>query len=227
MREAYQDRIDAGRALGLELDHYRGRSDVVVLGVPRGGVPVAMQVAGLLGAPLDVMLVRRLIVPDPEDEGTLVVGAVGIGGTVVRDENLIRQLGIPEQTVERICRQELAELQHWERAYRGRRPCPPLARRCAVLVTESLESGWAMRVAADALRGHQPAQIVVAAPVGQAQVVRDLADHVDEVICPVRPEPYRGASAWFRNFRRVDDDEVRALLQSAWGGTPGSGPAEE
>jgi putative phosphoribosyl transferase len=208
----FQDRLDAGRELAAKLRRYAGRDDVVVLGLPRGGIPVAFEVAQALGAPLDVFLVRKLGVPGHEE---LAMGAIASGGARVINEQVVDRLGIPPEMIEAVAEQEGRELERRERAYRGDRPPLELRDRIIILVDDGLATGASMRAAVAALREHQPGWVVVAVPVGAASTCSELSGEVDEVVCARQPEPFFAVGAWYDHFEQTTDDEVRELLRRA------------
>jgi putative phosphoribosyl transferase len=209
MSRPFRDRVDAGRALASELKKYAGRDDVVVLALPRGGVPVAYEVARALGAPLDVFIVRKLGVPGHEEYA---MGAVASGGVRVVSEDVVRSLGLTAADVERVAAREIAELERRERLYRGQRPEPELGGRTVILVDDGLATGSTMKAAVKALAARKPASIVVAVPVAAADTCRELARDVHEVVCAVTPEPFHAVGLWYEDFRQTTDDEVHALL---------------
>lgn len=208
----FQDRADAGRQLAARLMHYAGRPEVIVLALPRGGVPVAYEVAIALGAPLDVFLVRKLGVPGHEE---LAMGAVASGGVRVLNTEVVEALGISEQAIEAVAQQELRELERRERVYRGGRPPPELRDRVVVLVDDGLATGSSMRAAVAAVRQQHPRRIVVAVPTAAAETCEDFRREVDEVVCLSTPEPFYAVGLWYRDFSQTSDDEVRALLERA------------
>ena len=211
----YRDRTEAGRRLVRRLSTYIGRNDVIVLGLPRGGVPVAFEVAAALGAPLDVMVVRKLGTPGQEE---LAMGAIGSGGARVLNEEIVAQLGLSDAAIERVEARERRELTRREEVYRGERPAPELAGRCVILVDDGLATGATMRAAIKALRPLRPARIVVAVPVAPSEVVARVRREADEVVCPETPEPYIAVGRWYRAFPQTGDDEVRELLRRNWEG---------
>jgi predicted phosphoribosyltransferase len=208
----FQGRRDAGRVLASLLQHYRGRDDVIVLALPRGGVPVAYEVARALGAPLDVFLVRKLGVPGHEE---LAMGAIASGGVIVLEDDVVRGLDIPPEVIQRVADQEARELERRERAYRGDRPFPNLAGKVVILVDDGLATGSSMRAAIQAVRSRRPARIVVAVPAAPESTCRELEHEVDEVICAVTPAPFFAVGQAYWDFTQTTDDEVRALLRSA------------
>jgi putative phosphoribosyl transferase len=208
----FRDRREAGRVLARLLGRYAGRDDVVVLALPRGGVPVAYEVAKALAAPLDVFAVRKLGVPG---HGELAMGALASGGSLVLDERLIRSLGIGEAAIERTLAAEARELERRELAYRGGRELPELASKTVILVDDGLATGSTMRAAALAVRKHRPARIVVAVPVAAAQTCNELRADVDEVVCAVTPRAFHAVGLWYDDFSQTSDAEVRELLAQA------------
>lgn len=205
----YSDRRSAGQELADALQQFAGRDDVVVLGLPRGGVPVAHEVAKSLGAPLDVFVVRKIGMPGHEE---FAIGAIASGGTRILDENLIHRYQLPELAIEAICRRERAELERRERLYREGRALINVAGRLVILVDDGLATGSTMRAASQAVRGLRPARIVVAAPVGAPETCRALARVAESVICPFMPEPFAAVGLWYGDFSPTTDEEVRALL---------------
>jgi erythromycin esterase-like protein/predicted phosphoribosyltransferase len=208
----FHDRRDAGRVLAELLGRYRNRSDVIVLALPRGGVPVAYEVATALGAPLDVFLVRKLGVPEHEE---LAMGAIASGGVMVLNDDVVRGLRIPADVVQRVAEREGRELARRETAYREGRPAPEVTGRVVILVDDGLATGSSMRAAIQALREHRPARIVVAVPVAPASTCRELATVVDEVVCATTPSPFLAVGESYWDFAQTTDDEVRSLLREA------------
>ena len=208
----FVDRRDAGRVLALHLAKYANRDDVIVLALPRGGVPVAYEVASALGAPMDVFLVRKLGTPGHRE---LAMGAIASGGVRVLNDDVVRWYGIPDAAIERVAREEEQELQRRERAYRDGLPAPDLANRTVILIDDGLATGSTMRAAAQAMRLHHPSRVVIAVPVGAPQTCTELAAVADEVICARMPEPFSAVGQWYLNFNQTDDEEVRDLLQKS------------
>jgi putative phosphoribosyl transferase len=208
----FADRSHAGRFLARRLVAYAQRPDVRVLGLPRGGVPVAFEVARALGAPLDVFVVRKLGVPGHEE---LAFGAIASGGARVLNEEIVRMLPLSWQTIERVSREEERELARRERLYRGSRPAPRLGGRTAILVDDGLATGSSMRVAVEALRSGSPAAIVVAVPIAPPSTCAELAREVDDIVCALTPEPFIAVGAWYEDFSQTTDEEVRELLDRA------------
>jgi erythromycin esterase-like protein/predicted phosphoribosyltransferase len=214
----FHDRRDAGRVLAELLGRYRNRSDVIVLALPRGGVPVAYEVATALGAPLDVFLVRKLGVPEHEE---LAMGAIASGGVMVLNDDVVRGLRIPADVVQRVAEREGRELARRETAYREGRPAPEVTGRVVILVDDGLATGSSMRAAIQALREHRPARIVVAVPVAPASTCRELTTVVDEVVCATTPSPFLAVGESYWDFAQTTDDEVRSLLREAAALRPG------
>jgi len=208
-----ENREAAGRSLAEALHAYRDRDDVIVLALPRGGVPVALEIATALGAPLDLMLVRKLGTPGQEE---LAMGAIASGGGRVINEHVVQALGISQQAIERVAEREGMELQRREQVYRGKRPWPELADRCVILVDDGLATGATMRAAVEAVRAQRPARIVVAVPVAPADTIALLRKQADEVICLAEPEPFQAIGLWYTDFSQVSDGEVREMLGVAW-----------
>lgn len=210
--KVFRDRADAGRALAERLDEYAGRPDVIVLALPRGGVPVGFEVARALHAPLDVFLVRKLGVPGHEE---LAMGAVATGGVRVLNEQVVRALRIPEHVIDAVARWELEELARREHLYRGDRAPPNVQGRTVILVDDGLATGATMLAAVRALRQQQPARIVVAAPIASRDTCDLLSDEADQVVCAATPEPFYAVGFWYEHFEQLTDDEVRDLLARA------------
>jgi len=208
----FKDRRDAGKQLAQELSAYAGRSDVIVLALPRGGVPVAYEVARALNAPLDIFIVRKLGLPGHEE---LAIGAIASGGIRVLNHDIVQGLKIPQTMIDTVTRQELHELERRERAYRGDRPPPDIRGRTVILIDDGLATGASMRAAVAALRAQNPARIVVAVPTAAPETCAAFESEVDEVICAMTPEPFYGVGRWYEDFSQTTDEEVRALLEQA------------
>jgi len=202
----------------LLLHHYANRADVLVLALPRGGVPVAYEVARALDAPLDVFLVRKLGVPGHEE---LALGAIATGGVRVLNQDVLRHLCIADEVVEAVAAIEGRELERREREYRGARLSPDVRGRTVILIDDGLATGSTMRAAACALRERQPARIVVAVPVAAPQTCDEFRAEIDEVICAETPEPFQSVGLWYEDFSQTTDEEVRELLAKAGKGNDG------
>lgn len=198
--------------LGERLGDYRGRDDVVVLALPRGGIPVGIEVARALNAPLDTFVVRKLGVPGHEE---LAMGAIASGGVRVINQEVVRELDITDEAIARVANQELAELSRRERSYRGERGSPDLKDKTVILVDDGLATGSTMRAAVTALRSHEPSRIVIAVPVGAPTVCKELGREADEIVCTLTPEPMSAISMWYESFDQTTDEEVRELLAEA------------
>ena len=210
----FRDRTDAGRQLTAKLAEYADRPDVLILALPRGGVPVAYEVARALHAPLDIFLVRKLGVPGHEE---LAMGAIASGGVRVLNEDVVRALRIPEEVIDTVAWKEEQELERRERAYRGDRPAPDVRGRTVILVDDGLATGSTMRAAVAALRQQRPAWIIVAVPVGAPETCAEFQEEADESICARTPEPFYAVGLWYGDFSQTTDEEVRDLLERAAG----------
>ncbi len=208
----FADRHDAGRHLADALKRYGHKADVVVLALPRGGVPVAYEIATALGTPLDVFEVRKLGVPGHEE---LAMGAIGSGGAKYLREDLIDSLRITPEDIATVIEDERRELERREKLYRDSRPRPQIAGKTIILVDDGVATGATMRVAIAALREQKPARIVVALPVASIEACDELRREADEVVCWQLPDPFYAVSLWYVNFRQVTDEEVRSLLNRA------------
>jgi predicted phosphoribosyltransferase len=208
----FRDRADAGRALAARLGHYANRPDVLVLALPRGGVPVAYEVARALGAPLDVFLVRKLGVPGQEE---LAMGAIASGGVRVLNDEVVRLLQIPDEVIDAVAESQGRELERRARAYRDDRPPPEVRGRTVILIDDGLATGSSMRAAIAALRQQRPARLVVAVPVAAASTAEELRAEVDDLVCVATPEPFYAVGSWYEDFAQTGDDEVHALLEHA------------
>ena len=205
----FANRRQAGKKLATQLAGYADRSDVLVLALPRGGVPVAFEVARALHAPLDLFLVRKLGVPGHEE---LAMGAIATGGVRVLNEEVTSRIHIPSSAIDEVADREEQELKRRERLYRGDRVAPNVQGRTVILIDDGLATGSTMRAAATALRKMQPSKIIVAVPVAAAETCADLRSEVDEVICSATPEPFMAVGAWYSDFEQTSDREVRELL---------------
>ena len=207
--QRFRNRTDAGRQLAEKLAAYADRPDVLVLALPRGGVPVGYEVSRALGAPLDVFLVRKLGAPGYEE---LAMGAVASGGVRVLNDEIVRGLGISDHEIDAAAARELQELARRQRLYRGDRPPPDVAGRTVILVDDGLATGATMRAAIRASRQQQPARIVVAVPTASADTSETLKTEADDVVCAMTPEPFLAVGHWYEDFTQTTDDEVRELL---------------
>jgi predicted phosphoribosyltransferase len=205
----FRDRLDAGHAVARLLSAYAGRTDVIVLGLPRGGVPVAAEIARELGAPLDVFLVRKLGVPGHEELG---FGAIAEGGVRVLNEPLVADLDLPARVVEHVATLEGLELARRQQLYRNGRSAPSLRDRIVILVDDGLATGATMEAAIAAARLLEPSRVVVAVPVGARETCERLRRAADELVCTAMPEPFEAVGLWYEDFRQTTDEEVRALL---------------
>jgi putative phosphoribosyl transferase len=208
----FLDRREAGKLLGAELDTYAQDPDVVVLGLPRGGIPVAFEVAIALSAPLDVFLVRKLGVPEHRE---LAMGAIASGGVRVLNDEVVRALGIAPMVIDAVAEQESREIRRQEREYCGSVQSRDFRGKRIILVDDGLATGSTMRAAVRALRQHQPERIIVAVPVGAVETCRELQKEADEVVCLSTPEPFHAVSLWYEEFQQTTDQEVRHLLEIA------------
>lgn len=208
----FDDRIAAGKALARELSDFAGRDDVLILALPRGGVPVAFEIAQYLPAPLDIMLVRKLGTPGYQE---LAMGAIASGDVIVMNEGIVRQLGIEQQAVDREIEQERQELRRRERVYRGDRAPYPIAEQTVILVDDGIATGATMRAAVAAIKQQNPAWLVVAVPTAAADTYRTIAREVDQIVCLATPEPYFAVGNWYRIFDQTPDSDVCKLLQQA------------
>src|SRR5437764_10585009 len=212
MERAFPDRIEAGRLLAEELETYATRAAVIVLGLPRGGVPVANEVAKRLHAPLDVFIVRKLGVPGFEE---LAAGAIASGGVRVLNEDVMRAIPHADQAIETVTARETAELQRREQIYRADRAPRELRDRIAILVDDGLATGATMRAAVKALRQREVAKIVVAVPVGPPDTCHEIEEQADETVCLSMPEFFQAVGQYYEDFSQTTDEDVRQLLTSA------------
>ena len=208
----YRDRHEAGRILAAQLQAYANRADVLVLALPRGGLPVGFEVAQALKAPLDIFLVRKLGVPGHEE---LAMGALASGGVRVLNEDVVRMLRISESVIDAVAKEEQRELERREQLYRDGRPALDVQGRTVILVDDGLATGSTMRAAVLALRRQHPAAIVVAVPVAAATTCAEFASEVDDVICASTPEPFHAVGLWYADFTQTTDQQVRDLLARA------------
>jgi predicted phosphoribosyltransferase len=209
MRPYFLDRYDAGRRLAEALSSYADQPDLLILALPRGGVPVAYEVARALHAPFDVFLVRKLGFPGHPE---LAMGAIATGGVRILDRQLIRMYDVPAEAIERVTAAERREMDRRERLYRDGRPPPDVSGRTVILVDDGLATGSTMRAAVEALREEGAKKIVVAVPVAAPDTCAAMKDEVDEIVCALTPEPFRAVGIWYADFSETTDEEVRDLL---------------
>jgi putative phosphoribosyl transferase len=217
MRRIFRDRQDAGVQLAAQLLQYANDPTILVLGLPRGGVPVAYEVARALHAPLDIFVVRKLGVPGHRE---LAMGAIASGDVRVLNPDVIGSLQISAPIIDAVAKYEQKELERQQRDYRGDVPFPDLAGRTVIIVDDGLATGSTVRAAVRALRQSGPARIVVAVPVGAAETCRSLSDEADEVVCTIVPEDFHAVSLWYGEFSQTTDDTVRSLLETAAADAP-------
>lgn len=206
----FKNRLDAGKQLGREVKARGYNQNCIILGLPRGGVPIAYEVAKAIDAPLDVLVVRKLGVPGHEE---LAMGAIATGGGMFVSEELVRTLNVPKTAFDRITRAERRELQRRERAYRHNRPKPNLRDRITIVVDDGLATGATMQAAISALQPERPKAIVVAVPVAARETCQMLSQEAEEIICLETPHPFRAVGLWYEDFPQTSDEEVRWLLQ--------------
>ncbi len=208
----FNDRVDAGRKLAKDLLKYANRSDVLILALPRGGVPVAFEVAKELNVKMDVFIVRKLGVPGNEE---LAMGAIASDNIRVLNEDVVMSFQIPERVIDMVAENERKELERRERAYRGDRPKPEIEGSTVILIDDGLATGATMRAAAAALKTKNPAKIVIAVPTAAPDICEIFRKEVDEIICLATPEPFYGVGAWYEDFSQTTDKEVCELLDKA------------
>lgn len=206
------DRHKAGKALAKALEFLHDSENAIVLALPRGGVPVAKEIASALHVPMDLILVRKVGVPDHEE---LAMGAIANNGIVIWNEQVLRKISTSSHDIDNAVQKERSELQRREQVYRGGRPAPELENRCVILVDDGLATGATMRAAIDAVRLQQPSRIIVAVPVAPPDTVELLRESADEVICLVTPEPFYGVAEWYLDFPQLTDADVCELLEAA------------
>lgn len=210
--EKYQDRRQAGQVLAQALNAYAGREDVIILALPRGGVPVAYEVAKTLNAPLDVFIVRKLGVPGHTE---LAMGAIATGDVAVFNENIIAQLQISKDSIENVFESEKKELNRRELAYRGNRPPLVLKNKTVILVDDGIATGATLRAAIKALKLSQAKELIVAVPVAAKDTCEEIAILVDQLYCPSQPIHFYAVGAWYDDFSQTEDEEVHMLLKEA------------
>ena len=212
MAVPFRDRTDAGQFLSTKLMAYANREDVLVLALPRGGVPVAFEVAKAINAPLDVFLVRKLGVPGNKE---LAMGAIATGDVLVLNEEVIKALDVPRVEIDLVTAKEKQELERRERIYRGDYPPPDVQGYTVILIDDGLATGSTMRAAVVALRKQTPGRIVIAVPIAAESTCNEFRSEVDEVICAVTPQPFLSVGTWYENFLQITDDDVREILKRA------------
>jgi predicted phosphoribosyltransferase len=209
----FSDRREAGRLLAERLQHYAHKPGVIVLALPRGGVPVAFEVAESLDVPMDIFIVRKLGTPGQRE---LAMGALASGGVRVLNEDVVRLLHIPEEVIDKVTAEEQQEMVRYERAYRGERVAPDLTSSTVILVDDGLATGSTMHAAVASLKQRMPARVVVAVPVAPPSALREFQGETDEVVCALSPqEPFEGVGRWYLDFSQTTDEEVRDLLSRA------------
>jgi putative phosphoribosyl transferase len=212
MAHNFHNRFEAGRQLAQRLADYGDRDDVLVLALPRGGVPVAYEVAQALHVPMDLVLVRKLGLPGQEE---LAMGAIATGGTRVLNQEVLQQVAVPPQTLEQVTQREHQELNRRQRLYRGDQPDPQVQGRIVIVIDDGLATGSTMLAAVQALRQQAPARIVAAVPVAPPETCDMLSEYVDELVCLLQPSSFGGVGRWYDDFDQTSDQEVRDLLQHA------------
>lgn len=207
--EAYNDRFEAGIVLANHLIRYEGNPDVFVLALPRGGVPVGYEIARALKAPLDIFLVRKLGVPGNKE---LAMGAIGSGGSIFYNKELIRNLGLTTEAINKVIETEQAELSRRELLYRGENPYPVLTNKIVILVDDGMATGATMKVAINAVKHMHPSKIILAVPVAPQDLCEELEPLVDRIVCPLRPDYFNAVGYWYNDFTQTTDAEVFRLL---------------
>lgn len=205
----FRDREQAGRILADRLKHYANRTDVIVLALPRGGLPVGVEVAAALRAPIDVFVVRKLGAPGQPE---LAMGAIASGGVRVLNDDVVQSLNVTNDAIDRVAQAEQHELERRERLYRGDRAFPRLTDQVVILVDDGLATGSTMRAAVRAVRHHRPSRVVVGVPTGAAETCEEFRNEVDEIVCVIAPEGFQAVGVWYEEFPQVSDEEVRELL---------------
>lgn len=208
--EGFHDRCEAGKVLAVQLQSYAKRGDAIVLALPRGGVPVAYEIAKALALPLDIFVVRKLGVPGHEE---LAMGAIAAGG-VVFNSDILAQLNISQAAIDNVIQAEQQELQRRMQAYRGDHPFPVLTHKTVILVDDGMATGATMRAAIQSIRQQKPARIVVAVPVAAREASEEIAREVEELVCPLKPRRFSSVGMWYVDFSQTTDEEVRALLRN-------------
>jgi putative phosphoribosyl transferase len=208
----YKNRSDAGKRLAAKLHVYANRPDVVILGLPRGGIPVAFEVARKLQLPLDVFVVRKLGVPGHEE---LAMGAIASGGVRVLNENIVQSLNISDEVIESVARKQGEELKRREQLYRGNRPDVDVRDLTVILIDDGLATGATMRAAVQALRRQNPVSIIVAVPAAAPEACEELGEEADDIVCAITPDPFFSVGSWYEDFSQTTDEEVRQFLDLA------------
>ena len=216
MSTQFHDRKEAGKLLAAQLAAYANQQDVIVLALPRGGVPVGFEIAQALHVPLDVIVVRKLGVPGQEE---LAMGAIATGGICILNKDVVQFLNIPDEVIDDITAQELQELERREHLFRGERPAYDVGGRTVILVDDGIATGATMHAAVAAIKQRQPTRIIIAVPTAAPSTCYEFAAEVDEVVCVIRPEPFIAVGYWYRQFSQTSDEEVRSLLERANQGT--------
>jgi putative phosphoribosyl transferase len=205
----FRDRTEAGKLLANELSFLRGRKDVIVLAIPRGGVPVGKEVAEIIGAPMDIVITRKIGAPgNPE----LAVGAVTEDGEMILDDELVGRLGVSTDYLKREAARQVEEIRVRERKYRGKRPYPRLEGKTVVIVDDGIATGSTIRAAVQSVRRRKPGKVILAAPVGPPDTVSELAKGVDQVVCLSKPDYFEAIGEFYEEFEQVDDDTVKKIL---------------
>src|SRR5437588_229161 len=212
MLTQFRDRKEAGKLLAAQLAAYANQQDLIVLSLPRGGVPVGFEIALALHAPLDVIVVRKLGVPGQEE---LAMGAIATSGIRILNKDVVQFLNIPDEVVDHVTAQELKELERRERLYRGERPAYDVGGRTIILVDDGIATGATMHAAVAAIKQRQPTRIIIAVPTAAPSTCDEFAMEVDELVCVIRPEPFIAVGYWYRQFSQTSDEEVRSLLEQA------------
>ena len=212
MLTQFRDRKEAGKLLAAQLAAYANQQDLIVLALPRGGVPVGFEIAQALHVPIDVIVVRKLGVPGQEE---LAMGAIATGGIRILNKDVVQFLNIPDEVIDEITAQELQELERREHLYRGERPAYDVGGRTVILVDDGIATGATMHAAVAAIKQRQPTRIIIAVPTAAPSTCNEFAAEVDELVCVIRPEPFIAVGYWYRQFSQTSDEEVRSLLEQA------------
>jgi putative phosphoribosyl transferase len=207
--DKYFDRYEAGKVLAEYLNNYTNKPNTIVLALPRGGVPVAYEVAKALSIPLDIFIVRKLGTPNHEE---LAMGAIATGGILVFNDDIIQELDIPKKQIDEVIRRESQELNRRNKKYRGNRTFPDIEGKTIILVDDGIATGATIKAAIKALRLQHPASIIVAVPVAAISTCEEIASTVDKIICPLAPKHFNAVGAWYENFSQTEDEEVHELL---------------